>query len=138
MFVGNVVRKRGEKIKLRVKYDAVVLCCLSLTICFLSVAYAGEKDFDYGQTKRNPFIPLVTSDGRLLKLDKDEKESPLLIEGIIYDKSGLSYAVVNGSSVRVGDTIGKYQVIKIEENKVIFVTDGEPLEVKLKEKEEEK
>ena len=86
--------------------------------------------------KRDPFIPLVSSDGVLVKLDKEEEKaaSELKVEGIIYDKNGTSYAIAEGKIVRVGDFAGNgYQVLKIEENKVIFIKEGEPLEVRLKE-----
>ena len=80
-----------------------------------------------------PFIPLVTPEGRLLKLDKLEATSPegLAIEGIIYDKFGRCFAIVNANVVGIGDVVGDYQVLKIFENKVIFIKDGQTLEVEL-------
>ena len=96
-------------------------------------AYA-QEGFKYdAKGKRDPFIPLVTPDGRLLKLEKEETASGLLLEGIIYDEHGLSYCLVNGEVVRVSDKIGDYQVLKIENNKVIFIKGGQTLEVELKE-----
>ncbi len=55
----------------------------------------------------------------------------LLLEGIIYDKNGTSCAIVNSEIVRIGDKVGEFQVLKILENKVIFIKNGEPLEVEL-------
>jgi len=94
----------------------------------------GQGEFSYdAKGKRNPFIPLVTPEGRLLKLDKQETYSSggLSIEGIIYDKLGRSFAIVNATVVGIGDTVGDYQVLKIYENKVIFIKNGEPFEVEL-------
>lgn len=94
----------------------------------------GEVDFTYdAKGKRNPFIPLVTPEGRLLKLDKQEDvtQQGLVLEGIIYDKLGRSFAIVNADVVGIGDMVGDYQVLKIFENKVIFIKNGEPLEVEL-------
>jgi len=94
----------------------------------------GQGEFVYdAKGKRNPFIPLVTPEGRLLKLDKQEAASSggLSIEGIIYDKLGRSFAIVNASVVGIGDTVGDYQVLKIYENKVIFIKNGESFEVEL-------
>ncbi len=87
--------------------------------------------------KRNPFIPLVTPEGRLLKLDRQDTVSAqgLTIEGIIYDKQGRSFAIVNAEVVGIGDSVGDYQVLKIFENKVVFIKDGEPLEVELTKEE---
>lgn len=92
----------------------------------------GESVYE-AKGRRNPFIPLVTPEGRLLKLDKQEVVSlgGLAIEGIIYDKLGRSFAIVNSTVVGIGDSIGDYQVLKIYENKVIFIKDGQPLEVEL-------
>jgi len=92
-----------------------------------------QGEFVYNSKgKRNPFIPLVTPEGRLLKLDKQElSPGRLAIEGIIYDKFGRSFAIVNTAVVGIGDLVGDYQVLKIQENKVIFIKDGIPLEVEL-------
>lgn len=104
---------------------------LFTTICLSAF---GQDEFAYdSKGKRNPFIPLVTPEGRLLKLDKQDTTSSggLAIEGIIYDKLGRSFAIVNTEVVGIGDIVGDYQVLKIFENKVIFIKDGEPLEVEL-------
>jgi hypothetical protein len=106
---------------------------LFLTVVFCRAAFA-QEEFTYdAKGKRNPFIPLVTPQGRLLKLDKSEATSVegLVVEGIIYDKFGRSFAIVNTNVVGIGDVVGDYQVLKIQENKVIFIKDGEPLEVEL-------
>ena len=97
-----------------------------------------QGEFVYeSKGKRNPFIPLVTAEGRLLKLDKLEATSVegLGIEGIIYDKFGRSFAIVNGDVFGVGDVVGDYQILRIEERKVIFIKDGVPLEVELTKEE---
>lgn len=112
---------------------------ISLILLLLILAPAfGQGEFVYDdQGKRNPFIPLVTAEGRLLKLDRHRAASAqgLTIEGIIYDKSGRSFAIVNAEVVGVGDTVGDYQVLKIFENSVVFIKDGEPLEIELTKEE---
>ncbi len=103
----------------------------------MPAAFAQEQ-FNYNpKGKRNPFIPLVTPEGRLLKLDKQETTSThgLLIEGIIYDKLGRSFAIVNSIIVGVGDRVGEFQVLKILEDKIVFIKQGELLEVGLTKKE---
>lgn len=92
-----------------------------------------QDQFKYNDKgKRNPFIPLVTSEGRLLKLDKRESEGGLSLEGIIFDKYGRSFAIVNGNVVGVGDVVAGYQVLKIEQKKVIFIKSGETVSIELK------
>ena len=94
-----------------------------------------QNDFVYdSEGKHDPFIVLVTPDGRLLKLDQESKKG-LLLEGIIYDKNSLSYAIVNGTIVRVGEKVEDYQVLRIEKNKVLFIKKGQITEIQLKEGE---
>lgn len=112
-------------------------CFFLLTICnsrYAICLYAQEQFTYDAKAKRDPFIPLVTADGRLLKL-KSSDTVALSLEGIIYDKYGLSYAMVNGNAVKIGDKVGEYQVLKIEENRVLFIKDGEISEIKLKKEE---
>ena len=75
----------------------------------------------------------------MLKLDKPDTTSieGLAIEGIIYDKLGRSFAIVNATVVGIGDMVGDFQVLRILENKVIFIKNGEPLEVELTKEEVE-
>jgi hypothetical protein len=99
-------------------------------MALLTLRSFAQEEFLYdSKGRRNPFIPLVTSDGRLLKLDKEEKvKGDLAIEGIIYDKNGRSFAIVNAGVVGVGDYVGDYQVLKIETSKVIFIKEGQTKE----------
>jgi hypothetical protein len=111
-----------------------LFCILCFGICHYSFA---QEQFVYdAKGKRDPFIPLVTPDGRLLKLGQEEGISELSLEGIFYDQAGGSYLIVNGEVVRVGEKIGDYQVLKIEKKKATFLKNGEPIEVKLKGEEE--
>ena len=85
--------------------------------------------------KRDPFIPLVTQDGRIIEPPrrKEKTEGPPQLEGIIYDPRGASYAVMDGEVFRVGDAAGDYQIIKIELRKVIMQKAGRELTVELTE-----
>ncbi len=111
-----------------------VLFLLSLSLAYycahvkfiMSLFAEGQKEFVYeAKGKRNPFIPVITPDGRILSQGEENKSRDLSIEGIIYEKYGRSYALVNGSVVAVGDSIQDYEVLRIEENKVIFIKEGE-------------
>ncbi|MDD5129492.1 MAG: hypothetical protein PHS66_00345 [Candidatus Omnitrophica bacterium] len=112
----------------------ILIFCLGINLPLVF----GQEGFVYNaKGKRNPFIPLVTPEGRLLKLDKRENTAPqgLAIEGIIFDKFGRSFAIVNAEVVGIGDMVGDFQVLKILENKVIFIRSGELLEVELNKEE---
>jgi hypothetical protein len=112
-----------------------LLSFLILTSVLISDLSAQDKFKYEALGKRDPFIALVTPDGRLLKLEQEDSDSALLLEGIIYDKFGLSYAVVNGEVVKIGERVAGYQVLKIKEQKVIFIKDGQALEIELKKEE---
>lgn len=122
-------------------FVAVAVLCFCL--CCVCTAFGDEGKgnataYDAGG-RRNPFAPLITPDGRLLQLETEEtagEPRALALEGIIYDKSGLSYAIVNGAVVKIGDSIGEYQVLRIEKHRVVFVKDGQPQTIELKEEGE--
>ncbi len=102
---------------------------------FIFAAFSfAEEQFTYNaKGKRDPFVSLVTPDGRFLNLDKEEDISKgLSLEGIMYDKHGVSYAVANSKVVKVGDEVSGYQVLRIEKDKVVFIKDGQPTVVELK------
>jgi len=130
----NYMRLQITDYRLQIKSKILfVLCALCSVLC--APLHAQEQSTYNAKGKRDPFIPLVTPDGRLLKLEDEKSASQLLLNGIIYDKHGLSYAIVNGEVVKVSDRIGEYQVLKIEKNKVTFIKGGEITEVELKEEE---
>jgi len=112
-----------------------VACGILFAFFFLIHSFAQQEFLYDSKAKRDPFIPLVTSDGRLLKLEQEEGVKGLLLEGIIYDKNGLSCAIVNGEVVKIGDWAGDYQVLKIEKNKITFIKDGQMTELELKKEE---
>ncbi|HNW39934.1 MAG TPA: hypothetical protein PKI44_05895 [Candidatus Omnitrophota bacterium] len=106
---------------------------LFLSGLILPSVFARAETAYEAKGRRNPFIPLVTPEGRLLKLDKqqDVTQEGLTIEGIIYDKFGRSFAIVNANVVGIGDMVGDFQVLKILEDKVILIRNGEPQELEL-------
>lgn len=125
------------KSRLRLKITPFGLLAYFLIFGFLNFVFAQDV-FKYdAKGKRNPFIPLVTSDGKLLKLDtSQESNKGFALEGIIYDKNGISYAIVNGSVVKAGDTVGDSQVLKIMNNKIIIIKEGQASEIELNKGEE--
>ena len=105
----------------------LIISAAMLMFLMSYVVFAEEQQFVYdSKGKRNPFIPLVTEDGRLVNLDKVEVPvGDVSVEGIIFDKKGRSYAIVNGKVVGIGDAIAGYEVLKIESTKVLFIKDGQ-------------
>lgn len=110
-----------------------VLLALAATVYSFS-----QQEFKYDAEKqRNPFMPLVTSDGRLLTLQQAPVVKQLMLQGITYDESGFSFCVINDEVVMVGDRIDGYRVIKIEKEKVTLSKEGETLEMELRKEEGE-
>ena len=97
--------------------------------------YAQEAFLYNSKGKRDPFIPLITKDGRLISLETDEKKGELSLEGIIYDPHGISYAIIDGSVVKIGDMVRDFQVLKIEKNKAFLIKEGQIYALVLKEEE---
>lgn len=84
--------------------------------------------------KRDPFIALVTPDGRIIEppKPKERTEGPPQLEGLMYDAKGISYVVMDGEVFRAGDMVGDYQLIRIDSNKVIMQKAERVFEVEFK------
>jgi len=107
-----------------------------LLITGLGLAVEDTAAYKYNsQGRRDPFIPIVTTDGRLIKVQPEGGVTGLALEGIILDENGVSYAMINGDVVKIGDDVNGFEVLKIEDNKVILIKDGEPLEIELNKEE---
>lgn len=75
--------------------------------------------------KRNPFIPIITTDGQLINIQDEDENSELNLEGIIYDKSSQSMAIINGQILKANETIGGVKIVEIRKDSVVYVKDGE-------------
>ncbi len=117
------------------KYTSLLfLSVFIVTTAVVAEAQEQQKYSYKNQDKRDPFIPLVSPSGYLLNFETD-KASSLSLEGILYDPSGDSIAIINGELLRVGDSIGTAVVVKIEPNIVTVLKDNEKLELELRREE---
>ena len=122
------------------KIFRICRCCflfiLIITISLITnFSLAQKQQMRYKDKQadiRDPFIALVTDDGRLLKLER-KSSGPVEVEGIIYDSLGVSYVFVNKEILGIGDWVGEYQVYKIEKERVVFLKEGEEMEILIKE-----
>ena len=119
--------------KVSLKFFIIAAAAFLLALPFLS--FSQECAYD-PKGKRDPFLSLVTPDGRLLRLEGESSAEQLKIEGIIYNEGGASEAIINDNIVKEGDIVDGYRIIKIEENKVVFEKDGKTLDKGLKKEEE--
>lgn len=101
-------------------------------ICLGAIVFA-EDNFVYdSKGKRDPFMPLVTSQGYIVNVEEELFAADMNLEGIIYDVQGRSLAIINGKVVKAGDSIGSYRVLEIEQTKVVLTKEAEKYILELK------
>ena len=78
------------------------------------------EEFVYKKNKRDPFLPLVTEDGKLLQAFGGVALEDVYLEGIIWDPEGGSIAMINGMILRQGETLGDFKILKIQKDQVVL------------------
>jgi hypothetical protein len=81
---------------------------------------------------RDPFIALVR-DGKLVGIQKGTPLNPTkpVLYGILWDPQGQSIAMLNDTEVKVGDTIGIYEVLEIRKDAVVLSAGGDPVVLRI-------
>jgi hypothetical protein len=102
----------------------IMLYCLAF---HFPLAFAQEFRYD-SHGRRDPFIPSAS--------EFEGVSGELHLEGIVFDPKGDSMAIVNGQTLRVGDTINGTVLKKLGENRAWFEREGESFEVILSQDEE--
>lgn len=108
----------------------------------LNIAYSADLDDNFvydSANKRDPFMPLVTKDGRYLygmpSIDIEKGGNVIVLEGILKDSKGAYFAIISGEMVKEGGKIMGLDVMEIGENRVKLSKDGEEKTYKLTEEE---
>ena len=112
----------------------IILLFLPLTTYHLPLLYAQEDTvFKYEPgVNRDPFIPLVTKDGKLtVAYGTLNSINDVILEGILYDAAGKSVVIMNDMVLKEGAKIGSIEVKKIEKNYVILSSAGKDHTFKL-------
>lgn len=92
----------------------------------------GQEAFNYdSKRKRDPFLPLVTETGQIIDLEPKETASSLYLEGIIFDKKGESFAIINGDVFRKDEAISDYLIFDIKPREVILIRGNERIVLEL-------
>ena len=119
------------------KMGIAVFIALLIFIAFTPCAPGNESLKYDAKDKRDPFRPLVDRDGNILpEVRPVTANVELNLEGIVWSRSGDSYAIVGGSVVRAGDILGDYKVKNIEKTRVILDRGGEESVINLRGEEE--
>ncbi|MBU4304658.1 MAG: hypothetical protein KJ893_03385 [Candidatus Omnitrophica bacterium] len=95
---------------------------------------AQEQAFVYQSNgKRDPFMTLVTKDGRILPGARVAAETENIeLEGVIWDPQGRSVAIINGNLLKEQERFGSMQILKIRKESVIIQKEGKVLVINLK------
>jgi len=117
-------------------YLSFIFLTFSFFLFPFSFIYAQEDAiFKYeAGVNRDPFIPLVTKDGKLtITYGTLNSINDVILEGILYDPSGESVVIMNDLVLKEGTRAGDIQVKKIEEDRVVLSFEGKDYTFKLKE-----
>ncbi|HOE69339.1 MAG TPA: hypothetical protein PLH16_06785 [Candidatus Omnitrophota bacterium] len=108
---------------------ALMLCVVLLMMAM--PVFADEITYD-GGGRRDPFIPVEGGSG----VKKAGSDSGMALEGIIYDPSGQSLAIMAGDPYRVGDSIGGTKIVQIRKDHVMVEVNGEQKTLWIREEEQ--
>lgn len=101
------------------RLSAAFILFLLVSFIALEPRISGAEYKYQSRGKRDPFIPLVTGEvKRTLGLESVETIDDVIFEGIIFDPSGESMAVLNSEILKEGDKISNIEVTKISNNSV--------------------
>ncbi len=110
-----------------------IILLVSVFLLMANMKYVLSKELVYPYTKqdRDPFAPLINKNGLILIYEEVDAKG-LALKGIVY-ADGESLAIINDEVLRIGDKIGLYEIIEIEEKKVVLKKDKEISTLKLEE-----
>ena len=112
----------------------LAICSLQPAACPPAFALEEEVFLYDSQGKRDPFMPLITKDGRpITTYGRITSISDVVIEGILYDPQGESVVVINDIILKQGDSISGIMVKNIRKNSVVLSFKGEDHTLKIKE-----
>jgi len=93
----------------------------------------GTAAFKYeAKSRRDPFVPLITKRAKLSAgLENVQSLEDLDLEGIVWDPSGGSIAILNGIIVKEGDEIGNLKIKSIMSKKIALTINKLECEIEL-------
>lgn len=103
----------------------IALVAFSFCTIF-SIAMAEEIRYD-SDGRRDPFAPALSRTG------SGSESNGFLIEGIVFDPRGGSYALINGQIYREGESLDGSQLVKIMPDRLILLQNSEEVVMWLRE-----
>lgn len=106
---------------LNVKILLISLVVFNFMAASVHFPLAAEQ-FKYdSKDRRDPFVPLVTKEGRITaSLITVYSLKDIVLEGIVWDSKGGSIAIINQDILRENDYVGDYQIDRIESDRVVL------------------
>ena len=101
------------------------MCFIIVVICLISsTALAQEVSFTYKEDGRDPFIPLVSKDGKLMvTYGAINSINDVILEGILFDSEGESVVIMNDLVLKANDQIGNMKIkANIDINRKILLS----------------
>jgi len=103
-----------------------------IAVAFSAPAWAAEEPSHASgyepKDRRDPFVALVREGRFIGGADAGGADySALSLAGIVWDPAGRSIALINDTEVKVGDSLGEYEVQEIRSDSVVLVREGKPL-----------
>ncbi|MBP9854560.1 MAG: hypothetical protein KBD53_06815 [Candidatus Omnitrophica bacterium] len=117
-----------------VKFCAIVLVISSFGVCESGAAEESTPFVYKDNGRRDPFWKLISSSGTVNNYESELVVSDLTLEGIMSGGSG-NIAMINGSIVKVNDTISQFVVTEITEDWVLLKKDQQIYKLKIKKEE---
>lgn len=95
--------------------------------------YAQDKAYVYDDHGKNdPFRPILSETGEVIKYDTQITIDDMKLEGILGDPKGNNVAIINGKIVKPSDKAGPFTVEAVGLEQVDLSKDGEHFMLKLK------
>ncbi len=107
---------------------------VSVLMMFLIAGFLfAEEVYEYeAKSRRDPFVPLVSERGVYASDAYGISGiADIRLEGIVWDNTKTSIAIVNGEIVEEGQEIGSVKVLKIERDAVVFEVEREEVRIEL-------
>ncbi len=94
----------------------------------------GQRHFVYDDHgKRDPFLPLVDSNGIIITYEDNLLLTDLVLEGIVLGvDDNANLAIINGKVLKKGDKIGPFVVLHISAKSVLLGKGKQKFDLKLK------
>jgi hypothetical protein len=121
------------------KGAAIIAGFAGLCVTLAPAAWAAYN----AKGRRDPFVPLLTAEGQRIHppgLDEGTATgvSGLMLQGIVFDPQGDSYALMNGKIMREQEEINGMRVVRIQPNVVTILAEGQEHRLELHKPQAEK